>query len=80
MAVGTSTTTEAVLEFPEVPMVDMRELLRLWLRGHALRAIARLSQDRPSLRGGSGANTVAAAAMPIRERWTSLAGNAGLGT
>ncbi len=32
--------------FPEVPMAEMREVLRLWLRGHALRAIAQLSQNR----------------------------------
>ena len=30
--------------FPEVPRAEVREVLRLWRRGHALRAIARLSQ------------------------------------
>lgn len=37
--------------FREVPMVEVREVLRLWLRGHGRRAIARLAQvDRKTVR------------------------------
>lgn len=37
--------------FREVPVVEVREVLRLWLRGHGLRAIARLAQiDRKTVR------------------------------
>lgn len=37
--------------FREVPMVEVREVLRLWLMGHGLREIARLVQvDRKTVR------------------------------
>ena len=35
-------------------MAEVREVLRLWLRGHAVRAIARLSQDRAARPGPLG--------------------------
>ena len=37
--------------FREVPMVEVREVLRLWLRGHSIGAIAPLAQvDRKTVR------------------------------
>ena len=44
------------MAFREVPVFEVREVLRLWLRGETLRGIERLSQGRPqdgaALRGG----------------------------
>ena len=46
------------MAFREVRMFEVREVLRLWLRGEGLRAIERLAgidrQDRPALRRGGG--------------------------
>lgn len=41
------------MAFREVPMFEIREVLRLWLEGEGLRAIARLVRvDRETVRGG----------------------------
>ena len=37
--------------FREVPVVEVREVLRLWLHGHGLRATARVSTDGQQVEG-----------------------------
>ena len=52
------------MAFREVPVFEVREVLRLWLLGHGLRAIERLVQvDRKTVRryveAGRGVGTLA---------------------